>query len=602
MIGVYDLETFRRTWDKELSAACIDPDGTDHYWFGSGCFEKCAKHMLRVKGKFAAHFGGGFDHLLMIPFLGKIVSAILAGSRLLSIKFACGVELVDTFPQWLTSLKAVGKSIGLPKLEYNPNTLANLSPGDLRAYNIRDCEIVRRGWQNAGEYCASVGMAHKGTAGAAAIEAISVLEPDTYKAWARNRLHWETLTTMPSIAPGGLTEMFGLGPVSGVYCYDLKSSYPFRYSDENGLGAGLKAYPPNRSTWNDPLAICEVSWFLDVSKDSTTIAPGRDKDTGLAAGNCTNWLCYDERVLLETDERVSKVDTIRAYGPVERLPRAGKDFQKILFKWKEEGVFFAKVWLNSLHGKFCERVAKDTWDAIYPKKCFLGEINPPQLVEGVDLWRFEKLAVDESGPYEGRAKPHYQPINGALIYGRARAHIISIIRTIQKAGWRVFYTDTDSVFTNCPPLIMASLFGSGMGSDLGQLSFEGGPYNGWILGRKLYYLVNDTDQKIAAKGVPMKRLNSAKKKFGIYADATDGHNLQPAVFNDIWRNGSAKILRTGVAPFVRGSVLGHWGKFSELRTLNITTGNKTYGADGIGHYSTNVVPEKEDESTMEFIT
>lgn len=576
-MNFYDLEAVR--WTRELSASAITEDGKEHFFSGAGCFKNLAALMIKTKGQWAAHYGGGYDHLLMIPFLGRCLSAILTGSRLYSIKFANGLELIDTFPSWLCSLETVGKYVGLPKLKYDRTKLASLSTDELKTYNLRDCHIMKKGWEAAEEYCDSVGMKHKKTAGSAAIEALRVLEPDTFASWQQNRMHWETLIALPNIAPGGLTETFFMGKVFNVFCYDIKSSYPFRYSDVNGMASGIEPINPNAAAWNDPLAVSEVEWHCDMRKDDTTIAPARDAATGYANGVCRNWLCYDERMLLDSDKRISKVKHLAAFGPMERLKDACKQFLKIMYRWKESGVFFAKVWINSLHGKFCEKVCKDTWDAVKPDDAFMSEINPPKSIDGVGLWRFDSLSADN----DGFAAPHYQPLNGVLVYGRARAHIISIIKKLQGLGYRVFYTDTDSVFCDCPPDIMATLFDCGNG--LGQLAYEGGPFSGYILGRKLYYLENEQGEtKIAAKGVPMKSLKKGQRIFGIYTERSGGRDVRSDVFKEIMETGQSKVMRTGVKPFVQGSAKGLWDRYRMVRTIKPIPGNKIFDSNGIGHY------------------
>lgn len=575
----FDLEA--RQWTKELSAAAKTEDGEEFFFHGQGCFQRLANLMVKLKGDWAAHYGGGYDHLLLIPLLGKIKDVILTGSRIFCISFINGVKLYDTFPAWLCSLGAMGKFLDLPKLNYDRKTLEKLSSEELRAYNMRDVDILAKGWQSAKQFSESVGMDHKKTAGASAIEAIRVLEPDTWGAWTENSLKWKDLVGLEAIAPGGHTENFYIGPVRDVYCYDIKSSYPSRYSDPNGLGAGIQESHDFRVANNDPLAVMYVSWFLDASKDGKTIAPAKDAATGLAAGHCENWLTFDERRLLETDERVSQIRFHKCYVPKTRLPDAAKTFQRVIGRWKEQGVPFAKVWYNSLHGKFCELVVKDTWSFSLPKELFLGDLNPVKEYPAVGLWRFDKLLVRD----DGFAAPHFQPLNGAYVYGRARADIISKIRRIQRSGWIVYYVDTDSIFTNAPPDVMATILGQEMGNNLGQLAFEGGPFRGYIFGRKLYYLESDDGKtKIAAKGVPLKSLVSGKRVMGVYAEKSGGKNVQKAVFDEIFLTGSAKVFRTGVTPFVVGAPEGKWDKYRMVRTLKPIESNKDYDRYGFGHY------------------
>jgi hypothetical protein len=471
-VNFYDLETKR--WSIPISAGAILDDGDHWFELGPQCIEKLASLMLKKRGTWIAHYGGGFDHLLVLPFLGPIKKAILTGSRLLSVELWSGITLLDSFPGWLCSLKAIGDFVGMPKLDYNRTRLSELSLNELEAYNMRDNEILKAGWELADSVSQSLGMARKKTAGSAANEALKKLEPDTWASFQRNAIHHQEMFSATGIARGGRTEIFACGKVEGVYCYDIKSSYPFRYFHPEGLGAGIQPCENPIREWHNPHAILLVSWDRHVD-GADSIAPVLSM-TGKGVGrNLTAWVCHDERLLMSEDRYTTINGAKAGFKPMVVLKDAGKTFARELFAFKERGIPFVKVWLNSLHGKFNESFIKDSWEGRYPYEAFMK--RPREYANG--LWRFNSLDVDDSG----YCKPNIQPINAALIFGRARAHITRMLRDLQNAGFRIYYSDTDSIFTSAnPDEVRATIRAGEYGTELGQLAPEGGPFSGYILG------------------------------------------------------------------------------------------------------------------------
>jgi hypothetical protein len=166
------------------------------------------------------------------------------------------------------------------------------------------------------------------------------------------------------------------------------------------------------------------------------------------------------------------------------------------------------------------------------------------------------------------------------------------------AGFVVFYTDTDSIYTTATPAEMARILRTNeMGNDLGQLAYEGGPFNGYILGRKLYWLerVNEkgeTKIKSAAKGVSLKSMAHAQKRFvgegdqrhGVFLESRSdfGDDKRREIFQEA-AEGRVTVVRTGMTPFVSGARKNAWPRFRMPRRITETDGAKKF-VSGVGEY------------------
>lgn len=394
----------------------------------------------------------------------------------------------------------------------------------------------------------SLGMTKKWTAGGAAIEALRILEPQSWRHFVANRIDSRTAIMAKPTAPGGIVDCAYYGKISGVYVYDIKSSYPARYS-QGAMGAGLQA--ATSADWNHPQAILLVRWKTKGRIDF--VAPALSRFTHSGSGLCEAWLAYPERCNLEPflDKRV----VITGYKPTAVFT-VGCLFASTMFRLKEKAKLpFAKVWANSAHGKFLEDPIKEMWS----NKASDDAKHYP----GVDLYRSD---VDIFA--DGLCDPYYQPVMAGLVYGRARADIVRIQLAVENAGGQFLYTDTDSVHCTLPPDKMPVA----LGEELGMLSAEGGPYDAIYLGPKLYCLSDSTGVvKTAAKGVNIKALKSGTLKNGVFHESVDGEDLRAAVFETVLKTGYARINKTGVRSFVSGAGKANWSEpIDEIRTIQMT--------------------------------
>ena len=559
---VYDLES--DDWTTSLSASAILDDGTPFFFLGEDAHYRLAILMRNVGGVWLAHAGGRYDLLLLLRYLPTPVSITVTGSTVLAADFGGGFIVRDSFPAWLTPLKKMGAAVGIPKLEYDRSYLKNLSRAELEEYNLNDCRILRAGDILMRATFRALSMDHKWTAGSAAIEGLRKIEPLAWRAMNENRIDSHSAILAKSTAPGGLVDCAYYGRISGVYCYDVKSSYPSRYK-EGPMGVGM--IPATASDWDNPQANLLVRWTTKGRVDR--IAPARSRFTMSGSGLCEAWITWPERMNLEPF--IDKKSVVAGYKPTLTM-FIGKDFAAKMFMYKEKlKIPFAKLWANSAHGKFLEDPIKESWTR---------KDNGGEFYAGVNLYRTDKDIFDG-----GLCAPHYQPVMAALVYGRARADLVRHQLAVENHGGTFLYSDTDSVHCTLSPAEMPMR----LGEELGELASEGGPYDGIYLGPKMYLLHKDGEVvKIASKGVPIDRLvNGARNSDGVYyqVEKGKGEDLRLTFFEEVLKRGSAKILKDGVRSFISGARAADYHEVKrETRTVQMTYSGREETRQGPARY------------------
>ena len=543
---VYDLEAVN--WTTSLSACCILADGSDFYWYGHDAYRMLALKMMQVKGTWLAHAGGRYDLLLLLQFLPRPQSITVTGSTVLACDFGGGFVIRDSYPAWLSPLKKIGDAVGVPKIDVDRRFMQSLPPDELKRYNFNDCDILRRGDILMRSTFRALQMDHKWTAGSAAMEGLRKLEPVAWREMNNHRIDSMSAVMAKTTAPGGLVDCAFYGRIDNVYCYDVKSSYPARYQ-EAPMGVGM--VPADESDWDNQQANLLVRWT--TNKRIVSVAPARSRFTMSGSGLCEAWLTHGERMNL--DPYIDRKSVVTGYKPALTM-WVGKEFAATMFKYKEKlKIPFAKLWANSAHGKFLEDPIKDKWC----RNSELGEYFP-----GIDMFRETEDIFDG-----GLCGPHYQPCMAALVYGRARAHLVKSQLQVEAAGGQFLYSDTDSIFTTLPPDKMPMK----LGNELGELAFEGGPYSGIFLGPKMYLLhENGKPKKIASKGVPIDRLTRGVVVDGVYQESeASTDDLRLRFFEQVLDSGTARILKDGVRSFVTGAKKADWTDVKkEIRTVRQT--------------------------------
>ena len=563
-LWTWDIETL--DWDKPLCAVATSEEGDVARFWGSDCLEKMRDHMRATKGTYVAHYGGGFDVPLLLN-VHKFRKIILTGSNILCAEDSRDLKLRDSYPWFLASLAKIGKAVGLEKSpDVDRTNLGAHAQSEILDYCERDCEVLLRGVHSAQSFLREHDAQQAWTAGASAVSLLRALEPGTWKALQAHRVREGMLRESLRAVRGGRVECTARGRVEGVYSYDFKSSYPARYATRP-LCAGVR-----RATKRDQVGVWRCRWHWP---HRDRIPPALDSATMCGVGTCEGWLIDEEIALFE--ECGVKVHRHEGFAP-ETILDIGHVFLETMFAAKEGGgpySAFAKVWGNALHGKLCEDPVKEHFTAWRPSKYLVDR--------GLNFqghwWRYSDTSIGE----DGKAAAHAQPVAGALILGRARAALNRVQRKLQEAGWELYYCDTDSVMTNCPPEKMPVP----LGLKLGDLAYEAGPCEGWFLGPKAYLLIDEKGAicKSALKGVPLKHYQEGIFEGGAYRqalrarpgrEAEKGTDLRLEVFRRALKEG-ARCEKQGISSFLVGLGEGElWGAHSVTRTIKPSGRGKVF--------------------------
>lgn len=290
---------------------------------------------------------------------------------------------------------------------------------------------------------------------------------------------------------GGRVECFTKGIIDDEFIViDIKSAYPDAMQYLHPWGAQIE-YADNL----DDMTESEISRsFIEIECVSTGVFPMRDKGLKFPADNI-------RRTFFVTGwEYLAARDTGHLIRPVIKSVRyfnetiSFGDYVDHFFEMKQQAELdgdgikrlFAKIFLNSLYGKFASN--PDNYEEFMT-------VPIAALADIENDWSICKLISEDTAivnrPLEGEKHRYYDVAVAASITGFVRAHLW---RSIQRAG-KVYYCDTDSIVCDHAGTV-------DLGGNLGQWEIEARCNYGAIAGKKLYAFQKiDGGFKIASKGV-----------------------------------------------------------------------------------------------------
>ncbi len=583
-----------RRWDTPtLIYGEREHDGEQVMFKGRACMAQWQDFTEKNPEIYFAHYGGGYDVPLMLNYW-RAEKIVMTGSTILSAEGRRGLSFRDTYPYWLASASKVGDSIGLPKLEVDRAFISQLTPEELEDYIRRDVAIIKHGMIHCREFLDEYGVNpdQVSTAGTAATRLMQKIEPLSFAILNATKVQTQLIGEMLKETgnPGGMTACYARGHRSGVHSLDVKSSYPARYARRD-VPIGLRRAEANELAHPETFqGIARVTWHWPHRR-RTPVA--YDSLTGAGYGDIDAWIVDDEiQILLNEGIKVTLHSGWcgTSYAPI------GQDFARELFAAKERPgprSFFPKTFVNSWHGKTGMNPVRENYEARFPKKYWKPGGEPKLVPPDTGwLWYFRSLGADK----EGFAPWHSQPMISAIVLGRARAALWTINNCFQQAGWQVFYNDTDSLLTDWGPDKGPAPMA--LGKDLGQLNYEGGPYEAIFLGAKAYILIgeNGVVAKCALKGVPHKSYTDALwdgdslreargaermtgTYRGVFARKGVGRDERIALFERALA-GSAKAYKEGVSTFKKGLRSMDWKRESLTREIRPTITNLAFGDEG----------------------
>jgi hypothetical protein len=434
--------------------------------------------VARYPGRVFAHVGGRYDFL----FLDPKDEVLMTGATILRARLG-KARLCDSYPMFLQSLAKVGAAVGVPKLEEFPrhrlkDALASgeVSLGDVDRYCLNDCRALMAGLKAHRDFCLSIEHREPRwttTSGSTAVYCAEASDRAAVKHLRRHSIDLEDWAQHRQAVGGGRCELWQLGHVEGpLWYYDVKSSYPSRYL-EGPLPVG-----PWREVGHEVHglpAMYRVRFRQPKDRLPLLTADGVHCHEG--EGFATS-----EEVSVARAELGAEVEVLWGWVSAVQLP-FGRDFLKLLYALKEKGSPFAKVTINSLHGKLGEKVLGGMY--------WLNEEGKHQFIE------------------ELRAPRWWQrPLMEACVLSRARIALWRAGDGLLRDGHRLYYTDTDCLQTSCPPSRFEAATGAQLGPEAGQWELKGQVKRALYVAPKAYALWwEDGSTSIACKGFPPEQVN-----------------------------------------------------------------------------------------------
>ncbi len=315
---------------------------------------------------------------------------------------------------------------------------------------------------------------------------------------------------------GGRVQCFASGVIKEPFNFcDINSAYPYAMLHDHPISVTYKTIVPRK---NDPIIPQSMYCIRGISRGAFPFK-GDDAlefpdDGVLRDYYVTGW---EYQAALDTNtvdvhKVVSRVDfatninfrpyILHFYEMKKRAPKGSTEY------------IFAKLFMNSLYGKFAANPENYCNYGIVPTDCIEGIEKLPDAVIGRNKgpWIFAGTlgpwAVMAGKTDEGNNPTHSQYYNvatAASITGFVRAHMWRKICAIREGKGRMLYCDTDSlVFTYPKEGTLPFTFDK----ELGNWSSEGNFVYGGIGGKKLYAFKSDEKDdkgkpiwKTASKGV-----------------------------------------------------------------------------------------------------
>jgi hypothetical protein len=444
----FDTET-AGLYGNCLLVCCISNKNEKKVFLGEDSPEHFIDWIYKNKRKFRGHHF--FAHNLefdLSKIFGNILkkeefNVLLAGSRLISAKIRLRkdkkeyITFRDTFNLLPNSLADIGEMLGYEKYKMPEKFKSgNLKVEDINEedikYCLRDCEVVQNFIYRYGDLLKPYGVKLRLTVAANA-KAI----------W--NRVYLKDILFINSKSDelfrkayyGGRVEVFkSRYEDKKLFHYDINSLYPYVmknsfFPDPNTLRP-IRDY--NIRHFYDILSekegMAEITFKIDDM--NIPLLPYRSNNKLIfPEGKIRGFYCFPEiRFALEHGYRIKEIHRIIAG---KRIESPFKDFIEIFKKIKETSedkteIAWAKRIMNTLYGKFAQRIPKD--DLFYHDK----EKIPKGLI-------FKEI----NGLFQ-LYKPETIRSRGTVVSWAAYVTSYGKIELFRYLDDSAYYCDTDSVF------------------------------------------------------------------------------------------------------------------------------------------------------------
>lgn len=356
------------------------------------------------------------------------------------------IVLINNGNYFMTSLKEIGKTVGLEKLDVDFRTV---SDSDLSLYCKRDVEILIKLWQIFLNFISSEDVGgFKPTIGSLAIHAFrhKFMDHEIFIHKHERAILLERLAYH-----GGRTECFRLGKFEGedYYKLDVNSMYPYVMKNE--------VYPTKMIFHGYS---CSVDKLAELLQDRLIIAQvtistcdnyypiKTDSKLIFGIGTFITTLCTPE-LKLAIDSNV--IIRVHEYCVYESAP-IFENYVKFFWRKRCEAIesnnqifnYFFKLMLNSLYGKFGQRAC----EMKVVGKCEPNEFRVENCINADSHERFELIyfcGLIYRREFIGESYDSFVAI-AAHVTSYARIKLLELM--LKTRFDNIMYCDTDSLFIN----------------------------------------------------------------------------------------------------------------------------------------------------------
>lgn len=532
-IAVYDIETTE--WTNVVLVCHVDEYGNRVH------FPTVRQYVdwlfTNFEGRHVwAHAGGRFDHRFLIPELDRrgwdFRAALSGGSIVLMTAQYKGKKMhfADSYRLMPDSLKKIGKTVGLEKIDVDRGHMESLTKAEQIEYCFRDCDIALKGLQlmrdtltgvNADFAYTLASIATRWVRRSPVIDFMRFYQPKD-GTLVYNPKNMEVDKWCEPAYFGGRCEIFKRGKFQGpIYYYDIVSSYPASMREELPLyftgyfpppesssKAALRRYLSYTGITEALVSMPETQvgvlcvkyqgrltfpWGPSLGRFEKVKRGGKEETIGVPG----RWTNIELLAALDRGATITPLGQARFESKAFTRPFVDT-FYGLRKRAREDKDAFRtyayKILLNSLYGKFAETLDRNAYvtsarEIEYARK--KGSQVLSTKVPGV-----YQIVSQEEGPFRHIAA-------GAYVTALSRLRLLEGLELALSKGGEIYYCDTDSIMTNVPLPELE-------GSELGQWKHEYTFTDLEILLPKVYRATTDTGEVLyRCKGIPVVRENDA---------------------------------------------------------------------------------------------
>lgn len=430
------------------------------------------------------------------------------------------IELLDTMNYLPASLKYIGSSIGLPKIEINFNTCTD---NELINYCKNDVEIIYLFIYKLIEFLEMYQLSKlQPTCGSLAF---NIFRHAFYNQ-KENPIYihrWRFAIDLERASyKGGISDCFVVGKniKEKLFKLDINSMYPFImrnnpmptkliWFDENLSPAVLDSFL--NEFLSDKLVIAECKIFLpkEYAYILTKCKVDKERKSLFLAGTFINTFTTPELEFILKYGKILKIYKLAVYEKNIIFKKFVDFFYEKRMKFSAEKneayKMFCKYILNNLYGKF----GQTTIDYLETDKIGKASFNSKEVIDGVNNERYIQMTfgnkIFEVTQKEGNSYESFVAIP-SFVTAYARMYLIDLILKAKREN--VYYVDTDSLVVNQQGY--NNLLSYIDSTELGKLKLEEISYDSSFF-RPKYYIFNDTEKCKGVKKTAKKIFESDKE-------------------------------------------------------------------------------------------